>query len=427
MRRPATTVQPLRRVPGAKARNIVFILADDHRYDAMGFMGHPIVKTPNMDRMAQDGVHFRNAFVTTALCSPSRATILTGLYAHQHRVVDNNSPVPPRHDVLPAVPAAGGLPDGVLRQVAHGQRRRRAAAGVRPLGQLPGAGDVPPDARRPQRRRQEGAAEGLHLRRADRLRARLAQGARQVAAVLPVPVAQGRPPGLRAGRPPQGDPGDAAPAAAQEPDGLRARAGGAAPTLGARPAQQLARRRLSRTTRKLDIAEYFQRYAETLRGRRRQRRARARLPRVRGPARLDARGLHGRQRLRLRRARPDRQAHGVRGVDARADAHAVPGALPAAARRSSRWSANLDVAPTVLAAAGLEPPAYMQGASLLPLAQGQTVPWREGPPLRVLLGAQLSADADRLRAARRPVQVHPLLRRLGHRRAVRPAARIPSR
>jgi len=78
----------------AQQRNVVFILADDHRYDAMSFMGHPIVQTPSIDRIAQRGVHLRNAFVTTALCSPSRATILTGLYAHQHKVVDNNTPVP---------------------------------------------------------------------------------------------------------------------------------------------------------------------------------------------------------------------------------------------------------------------------------------------------------------------------------------------
>ena len=78
----------------AQQRNVVFILADDHRYDAMSFMGHPIVETPGIDRIAARGVHLKNAFVTTALCSPSRATILTGLYAHQHKVVDNNTPVP---------------------------------------------------------------------------------------------------------------------------------------------------------------------------------------------------------------------------------------------------------------------------------------------------------------------------------------------
>jgi N-acetylglucosamine-6-sulfatase len=86
-------VQP-ERVPGAKPRNVVFILADDHRYDAMSFMGHPLAETPNLDRMARDGAHLKNAMVTTALCSPSRASILTGLYTFRHRVIDNQRAIP---------------------------------------------------------------------------------------------------------------------------------------------------------------------------------------------------------------------------------------------------------------------------------------------------------------------------------------------
>lgn len=78
-----------------KPRNIIFILTDDHRYDAMGFLkGQSWLETPHMDAMARNGVHAPNAFVTTALCSPSRASILTGQYAHKHRVVDNNNPIP---------------------------------------------------------------------------------------------------------------------------------------------------------------------------------------------------------------------------------------------------------------------------------------------------------------------------------------------
>ena len=79
----------------AAPRNIVLILSDDHRYDFMGFMeeGPAFLETPNLDRMAKQGAHFRNAFVTTSLCSPSRATILTGQYMHHHRVVDNQRPV----------------------------------------------------------------------------------------------------------------------------------------------------------------------------------------------------------------------------------------------------------------------------------------------------------------------------------------------
>jgi N-acetylglucosamine-6-sulfatase len=73
--------------------NIILILTDDHRYDALGFLGHPFLETPNLDRMAHQGVFFENAFVTTSLCSPSRASILTGLYAHNHGVIDNYNPV----------------------------------------------------------------------------------------------------------------------------------------------------------------------------------------------------------------------------------------------------------------------------------------------------------------------------------------------
>ena len=82
------------RVAGVSPRNVVFILSDDHRYDAMSFLNHQFAQTPHMDSMASNGVHLRNAFVTTSLCSPSRASILTGLYTFRHRVIDNNRLVP---------------------------------------------------------------------------------------------------------------------------------------------------------------------------------------------------------------------------------------------------------------------------------------------------------------------------------------------
>ncbi|MCU0354297.1 MAG: sulfatase [Cytophagales bacterium] len=76
--------------------NVIFILADDHRHDFMSFLPNnvPWLKTPHLDRMAREGTHCQNAFVTTALCSPSRASILTGLYTHSHTVVDNMAPEP---------------------------------------------------------------------------------------------------------------------------------------------------------------------------------------------------------------------------------------------------------------------------------------------------------------------------------------------
>lgn len=77
-------------------RNIVLMLSDDHRYDFMGFMNEApaFLETPNMDRMAQQGAHLVNAFVSTSLCSPSRASILTGQYMHNHHIVDNQRPEP---------------------------------------------------------------------------------------------------------------------------------------------------------------------------------------------------------------------------------------------------------------------------------------------------------------------------------------------
>ena len=69
--------------------NIIFVLTDDQRWDALGCLGHPFLQTPNMDRLAKEGVLFNNAFVTTSLCSPSRGSFLTGQYAHTHGVKNN--------------------------------------------------------------------------------------------------------------------------------------------------------------------------------------------------------------------------------------------------------------------------------------------------------------------------------------------------
>ena len=74
--------------PARQPRNVVFILLDDLRYDGMGFL-QPELKTPNIDRLARGGTYFPNTVVTSSLCSPSRATILTGETARNHGVVDN--------------------------------------------------------------------------------------------------------------------------------------------------------------------------------------------------------------------------------------------------------------------------------------------------------------------------------------------------
>ena len=81
----------------AKGRpNVLFILCDDLRWNAMGCAGHSALKTPHIDRLAAEGVRFANTFCTTSLCSPSRASILTGRYAHAHGVRDNFTELPPQ-------------------------------------------------------------------------------------------------------------------------------------------------------------------------------------------------------------------------------------------------------------------------------------------------------------------------------------------
>ncbi len=77
--------------------NIIVILSDDHRYDFFGSMGHSFIQTPHLDRLADEGVRFTNAFVTTSLCSPSRASFLTGQYAHTHGVQNNFTPWNPEN------------------------------------------------------------------------------------------------------------------------------------------------------------------------------------------------------------------------------------------------------------------------------------------------------------------------------------------
>jgi arylsulfatase A-like enzyme len=69
--------------------NFLFVMTDDQRFDAMSCAGNRFLATPHMDRIAREGVRFENAFVTNALCSPSRATIVTGLYSHAHGVTTN--------------------------------------------------------------------------------------------------------------------------------------------------------------------------------------------------------------------------------------------------------------------------------------------------------------------------------------------------
>jgi arylsulfatase A-like enzyme len=77
--------------------NVVFVLIDDLRFDEIDY---PFVELPNIQRLAREGVRFRNAFATTPLCSPSRASFLTGQYAHTHGVTDNTDRSPRSHELV---------------------------------------------------------------------------------------------------------------------------------------------------------------------------------------------------------------------------------------------------------------------------------------------------------------------------------------
>lgn len=92
-----------REAPAADGRpNFVFVIADDHRWDAMGTVQreqgkrarYPWFETPALDRLAEGGMRFRNAFITHSICSPGRAGFLTGQYTHTNGIMDNNTPFP---------------------------------------------------------------------------------------------------------------------------------------------------------------------------------------------------------------------------------------------------------------------------------------------------------------------------------------------
>ncbi|KPM30778.1 Sulfatase [Croceitalea dokdonensis DOKDO 023] len=77
-----------------KLPNIVFILSDDQAWTDYGFMGHEVIKTPNLDKLASEGLTFDRGYVPTSLCSPSLASIITGVYPRRHMVLGNDRVLP---------------------------------------------------------------------------------------------------------------------------------------------------------------------------------------------------------------------------------------------------------------------------------------------------------------------------------------------
>jgi uncharacterized sulfatase len=79
--------------PTAKLPNVVLIIGDDQAWGDFGFMGHPVIETPRLDRLASQSLVFTRGYVPSSLCRPSLASIATGLYPHQHKITSNDPPL----------------------------------------------------------------------------------------------------------------------------------------------------------------------------------------------------------------------------------------------------------------------------------------------------------------------------------------------
>ncbi|MDA0724725.1 MAG: sulfatase-like hydrolase/transferase, partial [Verrucomicrobia bacterium] len=125
-----------------KQKNVVLILSDDHRYDFLGFMekAPEFLETPSFDRLAREGAHLANAFVTTSLCSPSRASILTGQYMRNHHVVDNQRPVPLSTRFFPEYLQKAGYRTGYVGKWHMGHENDEPRKGFDHWVSFPGQG-----------------------------------------------------------------------------------------------------------------------------------------------------------------------------------------------------------------------------------------------------------------------------------------------
>jgi N-acetylglucosamine-6-sulfatase len=366
---------PLARQPGAKPRNIVFILTDDHRYDALGFLKpQTFLETPNLDRLAAEGVHFKNGMVTTALCSPSRASIFTGLYAHQHRVVDNNHAIDPALTFFPEHLQRAGYETAFIGKWHMGPEGDDPQPGfdhwVSFKGQgtyLPSPSGLNVDGRRvPQAgyitdELTDYALRWLERRKGDKPFMLFLSHKAVHSDFIPADRHRGRYAGA-----PFRYPATMAPAT---PDQVRPR--------------WVQDQRNSwhgvdyPYHSRIDIADYYRRYAETL------------LAVDESAGRLmdhlQTRGVL--ESTLILYLGDNGFAFGEHGLIDKRTAYEESIRIPMLARCPELFGdaprvvdqvvANIDMAPTLLSAAGLVPPKGLSGRDAIPLAQGKAVPWRD--------------------------------------------------
>jgi N-acetylglucosamine-6-sulfatase len=362
----------LPKLPGRKPRNVIFILTDDQRYDALGFLrGQQFLETPHMDALARRGVHLPNAYVTTALCSPSRASILTGQYAHRHRVVDNDSPVPPGLVFFPQYLQRAGYETAFVGKWHMGGPLDDPRPGfdhwVSFKGQgsyLPNADGLNVDGRRvPQKgyitdELNTYALDWLKGRRGDRPFMLYLSHKAVHAEFTPAERHRGRYAGKPFVPPLTMNPGNVQGAPAWVRNQRNSWHGVDFPYHS-----------------ELNIAEYYRRYAETL------------LAVDEGIGQI-VELLRGRGELDstlIFLMGDNGFAFGEHGLIDKRTAYEESMRVPLLVQCPELFRggtvvnevvANIDIAPTILEAAGLRAPDGMDGRSFLPLAEGRRTPWR---------------------------------------------------
>ncbi|MFT3928555.1 MAG: sulfatase [Myxococcales bacterium] len=366
----------LPRRKGHTPRNVILVITDDQRYDALGFMkAQSFLETPHLDALAARGVHFENAFVSTALCSPSRATILTGLYAHQHRVVDNNHPVAPELVFFPEYLKRAGYETALVGKWHMGGESDAPQRGFDHWVSFRGQGSYVPTSdglnidgqRVPQRgyitdELTEYALDWLGKRQGKRPFFLMLAHKAVHSKLVPAPRHQGRYANASF-RPPR--------------------------SMSPSPSQQALQPLWVKNQRNSvhgvefpyqdpqgKLAAYFQRYAETL---------------LSVDESVGALVDHLRARQLLDSTvilfmSDNGFAFGEHGLIDKRTAYEESMRIPLImscpelfepGRAVSALAANLDIAPTILELAGLEPPAHLRGRSLVGPARGESVPWRD--------------------------------------------------
>ncbi len=129
--------------------NVLFLLSDQHQHRALGFQGHPVVETPNLDALAGQGIVFDNAYAPSPLCVPSRASLLTGLYPRNHGLYDNQHILEANSPTLPRMIQAHGYRTALIGK-AHFNGEQYHGFQERPYGDLWGQAHQPDPGRLPE-------------------------------------------------------------------------------------------------------------------------------------------------------------------------------------------------------------------------------------------------------------------------------------